>query len=287
MTLELICWDVQHGSATYIKTPNGKHIVYDLGTGSYGNGNSRFSPLLQLKNHWDVEQLDEVIISHPHKDHIEDILNFDELSPKVFKRPTHLSKKEVLRDIRDEDRPIFDKYFEINDEYTKPVSTEKSPLSSQNNGGADIQAFCSTSCSQSNINNHSIVLSISYANSKILLTGDNESPSWKELLEDKHFRTAIENTDILLAPHHGRIDGFYPDLFKYFKPSLTIISDGHICDTSATERYNKVTDGWVVHHRNRTKEKRYCVTTRNDGSIKVRLGINKSDKSPFLSVEIA
>ncbi|ODS37411.1 MAG: hypothetical protein A7316_09440 [Candidatus Altiarchaeales archaeon WOR_SM1_86-2] len=34
MTLEIVFWDVQHGSATYIKTPNGKHIVQDLGTGS-------------------------------------------------------------------------------------------------------------------------------------------------------------------------------------------------------------------------------------------------------------
>ena len=30
MTLELVFWDVQHGSATYIKTPNEKHIVQDL-----------------------------------------------------------------------------------------------------------------------------------------------------------------------------------------------------------------------------------------------------------------
>ena len=31
----VIFWDVQHGHSTYIKTPNNRHIVIDLGTGDY------------------------------------------------------------------------------------------------------------------------------------------------------------------------------------------------------------------------------------------------------------
>ena len=30
MLLKFIVWNVQHGSAAYIQTPNGKHIVVDL-----------------------------------------------------------------------------------------------------------------------------------------------------------------------------------------------------------------------------------------------------------------
>ena len=30
MTLQLLAWNVQHGSAIYIQTPNGKHIAIDL-----------------------------------------------------------------------------------------------------------------------------------------------------------------------------------------------------------------------------------------------------------------
>lgn len=29
--LEVMIWDVDHGSAAYIKTPTGKHIAIDLG----------------------------------------------------------------------------------------------------------------------------------------------------------------------------------------------------------------------------------------------------------------
>lgn len=47
--VEMVFWDVQHGHATYIKTPNNKHIVIDLGIGDYSGNDSTFSPLKQLK----------------------------------------------------------------------------------------------------------------------------------------------------------------------------------------------------------------------------------------------
>ena len=81
-----VFWDVQHGSAAYIRTPNGKHIVIDLGTGSYG-GSTPFSPLLYLKDKHNVQRLDTVVITHPHRDHLDDIVNFDILSPKGFVAP--------------------------------------------------------------------------------------------------------------------------------------------------------------------------------------------------------
>ena len=286
MTLDFICWDVQHGSASYIKTPNGKHLVYDLGTGSYGEQGAQFSPLIFLKNHYAINSLDQVIISHPHKDHIDDILNFDRLSPRVLSRPSHLLKEEVMKNIRESDKPFFEKYFEIHERFSSPVTESSNPQLPNNNGGVLIESFHPVNSSQSNINNHSIVLSISYANSKILLTGDNESASWEELLKDTRFREAIKNTDIFLAPHHGRESGYYSDLFNYFNPRLTIISDGDVCDTSATDRYRNVTKGWTVHHRKGGSEERYCVTTRKDGSIKVQLGLTSADKKPFIYVEI-
>jgi len=45
----VVFWDVQHGHATYIKTPNNRHIIVDLGTGDYSGNNLEFSPLRQLR----------------------------------------------------------------------------------------------------------------------------------------------------------------------------------------------------------------------------------------------
>jgi len=283
MPLEIVFWDVQHGNASYIRTPNGKHIACDLGTGSYESGSKEFSPLLHLENKWGVKQLDYVIITHPHKDHIDDMMNFDKLSPRVFMRPRHLPKEEIMKNVRKQDKPLFKKYFEIDEKYTKDVPESENPRLPANNGGVNIEVFTPTSCSTSNINNHSIVTVLSYAESKVILTGDNEPPSWKELLGKASFVNSKKGADILLAPHHGRDSGFYKELFDHFSPYLTVISDGRWCDTSATDRYDDVTKGWKVYYRSGGEEKRYCLTTRNDGYVVVKLGYNPG-KKPYIHV---
>lgn len=188
-----------------------------------------------------------------------------------------------MRNVRDEDKHIFEKYFEINKRYSEPITPENNLKLPKNTGGVDIETFVPKSCSTSNINNHSIVTVVSYAQSKVILTGDNEPPSWKELLGKTSFVNAIKDADILLAPHHGRDSGFYKELFDHFSPYLTIISDGRFCDTSATDRYDDVTKGWTVYYRSGGNEKRFCLTTRNDGYVVVKLGYD-SNKKPFINV---
>jgi beta-lactamase superfamily II metal-dependent hydrolase len=283
MILEIVFWDVQHGNATYIKTANGTHIVQDLGTGSYGTDDRIFSPLFYLKNSLGIDHLDCVIITHPHKDHIDDIMNFDRLSPRVLIRPSHIPVENIMKDVREGDKYLFEKYFEIDQRYSGNISYHENPIFPQNNGGVDIQVFSPFLCDTSNLNNHSIVIVLSYAGHKVILTGDNEPPSWRELLANLNFRNAIANTDIFLASHHGRYSGYYSELFRYFRPRLTIVSDGRFCDTSAVNRYSQVSRGWLVHRRNGGREKRHCVTTRNDGAIVVRVGYTPNLES-FIEV---
>jgi hypothetical protein len=47
--LEVTVWDVQHGSAAYVKTPTEKHLAIDLGVGSFkAPADATFSPLYHL-----------------------------------------------------------------------------------------------------------------------------------------------------------------------------------------------------------------------------------------------
>lgn len=285
MTLELIFWDVQHGNAIYAKTPNRKNIVIDLGVGSFGGNSSTFSPLMHLREKYNVKELDYVIITHPHKDHIADILNFDKLSPKVLTRPKKICKEDIMKDVKDEDKPIFEKYLEISERYSQSIKSDRDPEKQENNGGVVIKTFVPKGA-YSNPNDYSIVTTLAYADSKMIIPGDNGAESWKELLEMKDFKKEIEDVDIFVAPHHGRESGYYPELFKYFKPSLAIISDGGYRDTSATDRYSGVCKGWGVHHRGRQgNEERKCLTTRKDGVIVVKFGYNEG-KRPFIFVEV-
>jgi beta-lactamase superfamily II metal-dependent hydrolase len=283
----VVFWDVQHGHSTYIKTPNNRHIVIDLGTGDYFGNNLEFSPLKHLKNNYNVKQLDYVIITHPHLDHIDDILNFDLLDPKVFRRPKHLTNKEVMEGVQDKDKPKFKKYCEINNRYSSPVSSDSSDSASNpdNWGGLNIQSFTPSSCNHNNYNNHSIVTVIELDGLKVVIPGDNEKCSFDELLEKETFKSAIKNADVLLAPHHGRESGYNKDFMDLVNPRLTVVSDGRFCETSANARYSAKSRGWKVFRKDGSSKERKCLTTNSDGEVTVKFGSN-SDGSKYLSVKI-
>ena len=287
--LELIVWDVQHGSATYIKTPDGKHIVVDLGAS--GENGQLFSPLRTLRYWHGVQQLDAVVITHAHRDHLDDILNFMALSPSILYTPRHLTNREILAGNRTQDRDSIEYYLALRDLYSHPMSLEKQVERAESSAAAGFQVFCPTKASTKNLNDHSLVVVVSYAGLKIVIPGDNEPASWRELLDSPDFRMAIQNTDIPVASHHGRESGHCSDLFKAMirAPKLVVISDGRFCDTSATSRYSNQASGWTVFDSVGASEKRYCVTTRNDGHITIKCGWSVGDPrfSNFLNVTVS
>ncbi len=280
MTLTMKIWDVKQGLAVYVNTPNGKHITIDAGIGSHEEG--EFYPLYHINKNHNVEKIDFAIITHPHKDHIQEIKNLVVLKPKVLLRPKHITKND-LREIRDEDKELFEEYFNFSDKYTSSVSNENDPSLPNNNGGVTIQTFHPINCPKDNLNNHSIVTLISYASSKILIPGDNEPISWSELLEDKDFVAAIKGVDIFIAPHHGRESSYHKELFDHFTPKVVIISDGPATSANASDKYSSIASGWEVFNRSdNNSEKRFCLSTRKDGMIQIKMG-QGSDK-PFLNV---
>ena len=288
MTMKFITWDVEHGSAAYIRTPNGRHIAVDLGARRAADAG--FSPLKHLRKNWGVQQLDLVIITHPHLDHIEDIPNLRAFSPKVLVRPKHLTDNEIWgtnRMASPEARRIIQEYININREYNQPASPLTQPSSPGNLGGVLLKFFVPKQPPTDNVNNHSVVTVMTYAGVKFLLPGDNEPPSWSELLKDKDFVKAIGGTHVLVAPHHGRESGFHGAVFKVIRPLVTIISDGRFVATSATSLYSERTEGWQLNRRNGSSAFRKCVTTRKDGVIDVTVTpSNYTGGRPTLDVTI-
>lgn len=281
--VEMVFWDVQHGHAMYIKTPNDKHIVIDLGVGDYSGKNSSFSPLLHLKNNYGVKQLDYVIITHPHLDHIDDILNFDALNPTTLLRPKSISKELFMQGARDQDKVKLEEYWKIHQRYNTPVSASSNPKDPDNYGGVKIKTFA-PNYSGSNINNYSIITVLEYADIKVVIPGDNEKSCLDEMMKSQDFKDAVANAYILLAPHHGRESGYNNDFVSLVNPSLTIVSDGRFCDTSANSRYSQKSTGWEV-YKNGIGTKRCCLTTNSDGEVYVRFGYTTYPER-FLNVKI-
>ena len=253
-------WDVQLGLAIHVKAPNGKYIVIDLGTGTYNT-----SPL--RKRMWD--NIAYMIITHPHLDHISDILNFDINAPKILCRPPLLTNEEVMEGVRQCDRAKFEKYCQINDRYNSPVKYDDENYTGNPNnyGGLEIQTFSTSLCDHSNFNNFSMITVFQFSGIKIVVCGDNEKDSFDKLMKESDFKNAVRGADVLVAPHHGRESAYHSEFVSLVNPRITIISDTTKSDASAVDKYTQRSRGWTVRG-----EERKCLTTRNDGNITVEFG---------------
>lgn len=253
-------WDVQLGLAIHVKAPNGKYIVIDLGTGTYNS-----SPL--RKRMWD--NIAYMVITHPHLDHISDILNFDINAPKILCRPPLLTNEEVMEGVRQCDRTKFEKYCQINDRYNSPVKYDDENYTGNPNnyGGLEIQTFSTSLCDHSNFNNFSMITVFQFSGIKVVVCGDNEKDSFDKLMKESDFKNAVRSADVLVAPHHGRESAYHSEFVSLVNPRITIISDTTKSDASAVDKYTQRSRGWTVRG-----EERKCLTTRNDGNITVEFG---------------
>jgi beta-lactamase superfamily II metal-dependent hydrolase len=266
-------WDVQHGNALHIRTPNDKHLVIDLGIGDYSGSNQQFSPLNTLLQQG-ITNLYHVTITHPHLDHFDDILNFDRFYVNSLSTPRHITDAEILANARVGDKPKFDKYLEVRTRLSNPISSGaiNDVHTPENLGGVKIQTFMSSHLPNSNFNNHSILTVLEYSNIKIIIPGDNEYASLDYFMTLQDFREAVQNADILLAPHHGRESAYHAEFVKLVDPLLTIVSDGSVCETSANQRYSANSRGYDIYDSKGNKEFRRCLTTNCDGEIFVEFG---------------
>lgn len=275
-------WDVQHGSAAYVRLPDGKHMVIDLGTGDVSGNMSvpyqTFSPLTYLAQNYRIRQIDHVIITHPHKDHIDDIANFDRLSPLMLTAPRSIPEVDIRKGNRQGNSPKIDAYLALLKRYSGAVAAIDSPILPTNTGGVKVEIFQPRNCATSNLNNQSLVVFLTYAGSTICIPGDNEKASWTELLTDKAFVKALKKTDIFVASHHGRASGYCDDVFNNCKPYLVIVSDGPQGETCVADKYRAKIKGWKVYSRSKgTYRDRKVLTTRSDGSVQIEFHENSTN----------
>lgn len=136
-----------------------------------------------------------------------------------------------------------------------------------------------------------MVLLITYAGRKMLLTGDSGWESWRDKIVPnfKGKSVTYENTDILIASHHGsrsfftgadtidekkNPDNTFTDHIKQIAPKITLISCGnydykdyHLPNKEAMELYRKNTSNEQVYTTNNMGT--FCGRIVSDGSFSV------------------
>jgi competence protein ComEC len=259
MTLRIRIHDVGHGQAIHAFTPNGKVVVIDLGC------SDDFSPLKWLGKQ--TKTIDSLTITHP---------------------PSWLTPQEVRSANQAADEDKVKTYLAISGKYNSPIPAGERVGDPAVTGGVSINEFYSTGCGRNNINNHSMVVVFEYLGIKVVIPGDNEPASWRELLKQPDFVSGAKRPYVLMASHHGRESGYCTDLFDdtsgIGRPRLCVISDGRVQDTDAASRYSYHALGWTVYSRSGNSDTRSCVTTRSDGYIEIEIGKNGNTGNNFIQV---
>ena len=87
VSLRVNVCDVAHGDCIHVSTPSGKSVLLDCG----GKGDASASKWLEALG---VGGLDALLVSHPHIDHIRDIMSIDKrFCPRTFWRNKALPRK--------------------------------------------------------------------------------------------------------------------------------------------------------------------------------------------------
>lgn len=199
-------FDVGQGDAALIRSPQGDCIVIDGGQDPYTARN--------LLSAHGVCKIDMLVLSHPHADHLNGLVElvessniglvligaFHDASPKYreFKAAIHergipcITVKEGMR-------------FKIGPDLVVTVLSDPSPISS------DV-----------NVNNLSIVAKVAYKDMSLLFPGDIESEEERELLDWKQEL----RSSVLKVSHHGSSNAANAAFLARVQPKVAIISVG-------------------------------------------------------------
>lgn len=199
--------NVGQGDASYIKTPTGEDILIDGGPDS--NILNELGKVMDFGDH----EINLVILSHPHADHLTGLLEVldrfkvDEVWETGVEYPsaTYDSwRKEISA------KQIPDKIVQAGDE--KQFGDVKFlvlyPLSPIQNQKID------------NVNNASIVNRLNYKKFSVLYLGDAETEVQRKIAIQMKVAT------VLKTGHHGSRNGTVEEMLRVVRPAIAVISAG-------------------------------------------------------------
>lgn len=293
--MKLIIFDVGNAFCSIISSPNGYGMMIDCG--SHGDKACPVDLILDpkacktwlgLKNFTPTSMgwcsypypLGLLHITHPDDDHVR---NAKKIKEKLT--PYSLTRRK-FEEFPDGDR-INCEYKEYLDEVYRETNPETIDWGFDENATFQIPMDILRKdkiLSEKLRNNSSIIRLIKYNGTRILYTGDLETPAWEWLIEnDSGFVKTIKNgIDIFIAPHHGHNSGFPQSLFDITGKMKMIIhskgSETNIEGTDVSNKYSANANGASYLNLN---DKAYyfgkVFTTRSNGHICIEIKCNSFD----------
>lgn len=199
--------DVGQGDCTLIQTKT-ENILVDAG--ERGNGDA-ITAYLQAQR---VDDLDLVVATHPHSDHIGSM-------PEVLQ--AFPAKEMLFGNVPDDLTPtsrIYEKLLDAVEAGNIPVSDAVPGLQYDVGGGALITVLGPVSAKAQDLNNTSVVFRLDYGATSFLFTGDAEKESEREILKSP-LRGKLR-ADVLKLGHHGSSTSTTPEWLSAVRPRIAV-----------------------------------------------------------------
>jgi hypothetical protein len=183
--------------------------------------------------------------------------------------PDNLSMQE-LRDLKEQSTAALDALDDMRRTYTSTAQNYTPPLEHK------VFSLTQAELRQAQIpvqtNHLSQIVFFKYRGVTLCIPGDLEDRSWAVMLTKLEVKNWLQETNIFIASHHGRENGYHPDIFKYCRPSCVIFSDKSVIhdtqkDMAATYSKHVIQDGVEFSSATGGILNRKVLTTRNDGHI--------------------
>ena len=205
-TLQLHVLDVGQGDALLVEAPDGEHLLVDAGT--------RKAEIVPVLRALGVEELDLVVATHPHADHI------GGMEPVVRAFPVRL----FLDNGMEHTTRTYEELVDALDARAIPHRTAQQGEAFVYDDLTVTVLWPGTSPLQqtrSDLNSNSVVLRLDHGDSCMLLTGDAEEPTERALVS-----AGLESCEVLKVAHHGSNHSSSAAFLRAVDPEIALISCG-------------------------------------------------------------
>lgn len=210
--IQITFLDVGQGDAIHIKTPSGKHILVDTGRWSPGF-NSGEKTILPYLNNFQIDELEALVLSHPHADHIGGVKSMLE------KISIHM----IYQSDYNYDSQLFTRYMDAAKRQGIPISDlyAGDTVYIEDNVRFYVLGPKKSVTKPSNPNNHSVVLKLVYGETSFLLSGDAEKEQESEIT---NIYGDFLKADLYKMGHHGSSTSSTNRFLSHISPDLTVVS---------------------------------------------------------------
>lgn len=249
-------FNVGHGSCAYLIADNSHVMLFDCGHDD--EVGFRPSTYLPARGCTGIERL---IISHYDEDHVSDLANLRQMLPiqTVYRNKT--VPVDWVRGLKAQGGqlgPGLHAALDLASRYNAPVDFVDF-------AGVEFVTFRNEYPAFQDTNNLSLVSFVHHPNLSLVFPGDLERAGWQGLLRIEAFREQLARVRVFVASHHGRTNGYLPEVFNCCRPDIVVISDTAMQHDTQEHCYAQHAKG-VRWDDGRT---RYVLTTRRDGHISI------------------